>query len=91
MFLQLVYDNVYADAAPVNKHNLKTGNQVPADIIAELDRKVDDGNANLGGFRFSAYTAGGTAPTAANCFTAATGVWIVIGTVEPNCGGASLM
>jgi prepilin-type N-terminal cleavage/methylation domain-containing protein len=89
--LQLIYDNVYADAAatPPNKHNLKTGNQVPADIIAELDRKIDDGNAQLGSFRFSVYTQGGTAPTAANCHTA--GVWkITGGSVESNCGGSNL-
>ena len=87
----MIYDNVYADTAatPPNKHNLKTGNQVPADIIAELDRKIDDGNAQLGSFRFSIYTQGGTAPTPANCHT--TGVWkITGGSVEANCGGANL-
>ena len=95
MFLVLIYDNVYQDGAAAtgnNRHNLKTGNQVPADIIAEVDRKVDDGLATRGALRFSAHTGltTGTAPTAANCFTAATGAWIVIGTVEPNCGAASL-
>jgi transposase len=52
------------------------------------DRKIDDGNAQLGLFRFSVYTQGGTAPTAAQCHTA--GAWIVAGTVEANCGAASL-
>ncbi len=89
MYLVLRYDNAYADSgAPSVRHNLKTGNQVPADILAEVDRKVDDGNAQLGTFRFSAFSATGTAPTAANCQT--TGTWKVTGTVEPNCGGASL-
>jgi prepilin-type N-terminal cleavage/methylation domain-containing protein len=91
MFLVLRYDNAYADSGTAaTKHNLKTGNQIPADILAEVDRKVDDGNAQLGTFRFSNLSATGTAPTAANCYTAGTGVWIVIGTVEPNCGGTSL-
>ena len=95
MFLVLIYDNVYQDGAVAtgnNRHNLKTGNQIPADIIAEVDRKVDDGLANRGALRFSAHTGltTGTAPTATNCFTAGTGAWIIIGTVEPNCGGTSL-
>ena len=89
VFLQLIYDNVYADAgAPTVRHNLKLGNQIPVGIIAELDRKIDDGNAQTGTFRFSAYTEGGAAPTAANCHTA--GAWLAA-TSEPNCGGASLL
>ena len=89
MFLQLRYDNVYADAGTATtRHNLKTGNQIPADILAEVDRKIDDGNAQLGTFRFTTLSATGTAPTAANCHT--TGAWVVTGTVEPNCGATSL-
>ena len=89
MYLVLRNDNAYADvAAPSTRHNLKTGNQIPADILAEVDRKVDDGNARLGTFRFSALSAAGTGPTAANCHNA--GAWIITGSVESNCGGASL-
>ena len=89
MFLVLRYDSTYADAGTATvRHNLKTGNQVPADILAEVDRKIDDGNARLGTFRFSAHSAGGIGPTEANCHDA--GAWKVTGTVEPNCGGASL-
>ncbi|MGH8710590.1 MAG: prepilin-type N-terminal cleavage/methylation domain-containing protein [Burkholderiales bacterium] len=89
MFLVLIYDNVYGGTNPT-KHNLKTGNQIPADILAEVDRKVDDGRADTGSLRFSTYSATGTSPAAANCFTAATGVWIVTGSVETNCGASSL-
>jgi prepilin-type N-terminal cleavage/methylation domain-containing protein len=89
MFLVMRYDNNYADAGTATvRHNLKTGNQIPADILAEVDRKIDDGNARLGTFRFSSYSASGVAPTEANCHD--TGAWKVTGTVEPNCGGASL-
>jgi prepilin-type N-terminal cleavage/methylation domain-containing protein len=89
MFLQLRYDATYADAGTATtRHNLKTGNQIPADILAEVDRKIDDGNAQLGTLRFTTLSATGTAPTAANCHTA--GAWIVTGTVEPNCGATSL-
>ncbi len=88
-FLQLIYDNVYADAgAPFARHNLKLGNQIPVGIIAELDRKIDDGNAQTGTLRFSVYPGDATAPTAANCHTA--GVWLTT-TSELNCGGASLL
>ncbi|HEX7813257.1 MAG TPA: prepilin-type N-terminal cleavage/methylation domain-containing protein [Burkholderiales bacterium] len=95
MFLRLSYDSAYGDTGtPPVKHNLKSGNQIPADILAEVDRKVDDGNALRGGFRFSAVSPTGTAPTAANCYVTATGAtqgnWTTIGTVEPNCGGTSL-
>ncbi|MBI1989386.1 MAG: type II secretion system protein [Betaproteobacteria bacterium] len=89
VFLQLIFDNAFADTgAAVARHNIKLGNQIPVGIIAELDRKIDDGNAQSGSFRFSAYTEGGAAPTAANCHTA--GAWLAA-TSEPNCGGASLL
>ena len=71
--------------------NVKTGNQIPVEIMTEVDRKVDDANAGRGTLRFSVYQSTGTgaAPVAANCFTAATGVWLTT-TNEVNCGGANL-
>src|SRR6185503_13922304 len=50
-YLDLVYDANYGGAAPTARHNLKTGAQVPSDILGEIDRKVDDGNAAQGSFR----------------------------------------
>jgi prepilin-type N-terminal cleavage/methylation domain-containing protein len=104
IFLQIIYDNRYADtsATPPNKHNLKTGAQVPVEIASEVDRKIDDGNGIRGGFRYSTYgdaASGGNAPssppapagtthTAGQCM-ATTGVWF-IPEGEVNCGGASL-
>lgn len=87
--LQLIYDDVYADAAPTPRTNLKTGPQIPVNILAEIDRKIDDGNALRGSMRFSAYAAGGVAPVAANCFNAATGEWLA-GNGQTNCGAAIL-
>ena len=91
--LQLIYDNVYADAAPTSRTNLKTGPQIPVNILAEIDRKIDDGNALRGTMRFSAYAAGGVAPTAANCYETAAGAtqgeWKA-GGGETNCGAAIL-
>jgi prepilin-type N-terminal cleavage/methylation domain-containing protein len=89
-YLQLIYDNIYADTGTAStRHNLKTGNQIPVEVITEVDRKVDDGNALRGSIRFSLYNGGAAAPTAANCYTAATGVWIAAGG-EANCGAAFL-
>src|SRR5512139_2935210 len=89
--LQLIYDNNYADSGTAAvRTNLKTGSQIPANILAEIDRKIDDGNALRGSMRFSAYAAAGsTAPTAANCYNATTGEWLS-GGGETNCGAAIL-
>jgi prepilin-type N-terminal cleavage/methylation domain-containing protein len=106
-YIQLIYDNAYADstkltgvasadctaATPSCRHNLKTGNQVPVEVIAEVDRKIDDGKAHTGIMRFSAYSNGGTAPSAAVCYdeTPGTnlGLWKA-GSGEVNCGAAIL-
>src|SRR5262245_37896287 len=62
-FLQLMYDQQYGTGTVPNKHNLKTGAQVPVEIVAEVDRKVDDGLPYNGAFQFSVYApTGGTAP-----------------------------
>ena len=105
MYLVLIYDDNFATGGNpavggTLKHNLKTGNQIPADIIAEVDRKVDDGLAHNGAFRWSDHNpaAGsltvGTAPAAANCYTTAVGAtqgqWTVVGNVETNCAATSL-
>ena len=96
-YLRLVYDAVYAGVGATSRHNLKTGNQIPSDILAEVDRKVDDGVADGGSFRFSAYDGGGvggvapTGPGAAvtDCYAAAAGPWTSTSSA-PNCGGTSL-
>ena len=91
-FMQVIFDAVYQGtvAAPATgRHNMKTGPQIPVDILAEIDRKTDDGLANSGNMRFSAYAAGGVAPVAANCFDAATGRWAA-GNGQTNCGAAIL-
>jgi prepilin-type N-terminal cleavage/methylation domain-containing protein len=97
VYLQLIYDASYADlGAAVNKHNLKTGPRIPVEVIAEVDRKIDDGNGTRGAFRYSTYI--GNAPSAPLAPAAAyasgqcvmtTGAWFVP-QGEVNCGGASL-
>jgi prepilin-type N-terminal cleavage/methylation domain-containing protein len=91
--LQLIWDAVFADPSggpPPARHNLKSGNQIPSDLLAEVDRKVDDGNATGGAFRFSAYNGGGTAPTAATCYQAAAPFAWRSDVVDANCGGATV-
>lgn len=82
VYLQIIYDGLYgigtaATPAPP-RHNIKSGSQIPVDIITEVDRKVDDGLPNAGGFQFSRYQGNGAAaPTDAGsappaCTSAAT-------------------
>lgn len=94
-YLQFVHDNVYQDSAgtvPI-KLNLKTGSQIPVEILAEVERKIDDGNGERGQFRFSQFDGGtGTAPPAPAAAAACTndaGVWLVAEGIS-NCGGTSL-
>jgi prepilin-type N-terminal cleavage/methylation domain-containing protein len=84
-YLDLVYDAAYAGTA-ADRHNLKTGGQVPSDILGEIDRKVDDGNAIQGSFR--AQTGASVDATTANCYDAA-GVWKATAP-GANCGGVNL-
>ena len=84
-FVQIVYDANYAGEARV-RHNLKSGNDIPSDILAEVDRKIDDGNALRGAFRGSTYTTG--AATDAACWDGA-GLWNSTAAVA-NCGAATL-
>jgi hypothetical protein len=56
-------DQRYGPGTGALKHNLKTGAQIPVEIVSEVDRKIDDGNPNSGTFQFSSYAgSGATAP-----------------------------
>ncbi len=56
-----------AAAAPVNAHELITGRGVPVEVLAELDRKVDDGNAGSGAMQLGAAGNGWVAADVAAC------------------------
>jgi prepilin-type N-terminal cleavage/methylation domain-containing protein len=63
-YLQVAFDSVWGYSSnPVSRHNIKTGNQVPVEVIAEVDRKADDGIPTAGRVQFSPYAADGTAPS----------------------------
>lgn len=96
-YVDLTLDNLYGDPAQsmTTRHTLKTGNQMPVEILAEMDRKIDDGNAFSGEIRFSAFARMGTAPDASggpgSC-VAADGHWITdIAVLAVNCGAAALL
>jgi len=88
-YLQIAWDSSYA-SAPGPRHSLKTGNQIPSNILAELDRKVDDGSATSGSFRFSNYDAGTGVPNPQNCYDPSGKNEWKMGTPGTNCGGATL-
>ena len=94
--MQIIYDAVYAveTGTATARHNLKTGPQIPVEVLAELDRKIDGGDGALkGSLRFSAYAGAGTAPVAAKCYETGatnTGAWLA-GSGEANCGAAILL
>ena len=102
VFLQIIYDGVYGSgtsAAPnAPRHNIKTGSQIPVHLLAEADRKIDDGMPNSGTFQFSRYqgngaaepTAGGIAAPACTSTTTAAGLWNVANGSN-NCWAASLL
>jgi prepilin-type N-terminal cleavage/methylation domain-containing protein len=94
-YLQLVNDLSYFDTAgatPPVVLNIKTGGNVPAAIVAELDRKIDDGLPQTGSFRSS--SGGSTATpwdgTLATCVDASTPP-AYAGTLNPKtCGGVAI-
>ena len=99
VYMQVVFDGVYGIASGgATRHNIKTGSQVPVDIITEMDRKIDDGAPYTGGFQFSVYQGNGAAaPTEGSATTPACTSGNTIAATwnatngSTNCGGASLL
>lgn len=74
--LELAYDNCFGATLtgcgsgtgnPAN--NLKTGSNIPSNILAEVDGKLDDGNPNTGSFQFSPYSSSSNVPDPTKCVT----------------------
>ena len=57
--------------AGINAHELSTGRGVPVEVLAELDRKVDDGDAGSGAMQLGAAGIGWVAPAPGDCQNAA--------------------
>jgi len=96
IYLQIVFDGRYgiSDGGRL-RHNLKTGGQIPVNVLQELDRKVDDGKPYKGALQFSTYQGNSpTSPTetgATGCTTAldAEADWNLQGG-NTNCGAATM-
>jgi prepilin-type N-terminal cleavage/methylation domain-containing protein len=86
-YLNLIYDNSYAGTAQM-RHNLKTGGSIPSDILAEIDRKVDDGSSLTGSFRGMPTGTGVDSPVT-TCYNTTSGVWVTT-PGSPNCGGVTV-
>ena len=94
-------NGTFGNALTTARTNIKTGNLIPSNVLAEIDLKADDGNPYTGNFRGSSWAATGGAisitgtcavgPTAAsspwnNGQTAAPG-----GAIAGNCGGGMII
>ena len=98
IYLRVIYDGVYGSGSSPQRHNVKTGAQIPVELISEMDRKIDDGSPNTGGFQFSVFqgnaaaapTTGSTTSPACTDGTGAANVWNTTNG-STNCGGASLL
>ncbi|HET8608664.1 MAG TPA: prepilin-type N-terminal cleavage/methylation domain-containing protein [Burkholderiales bacterium] len=94
--MELVYGDDYVEAggntSTTNRHILKTGAGIPSDILAEVDRKIDDGRADQGSFRYSSNAnngaSGGTADPYNKCATT-DNLWNTQA-ADSNCGAAVL-
>lgn len=96
-YMQVAFDKNWGYSTnTVRRHNVKTGNNLPVEVLAEIDRKVDDMRPASGRFQFSPYAGSGTAPdwggTGTACLTtdAADAIWNVTGG-QSNCGATSLL
>jgi hypothetical protein len=96
-YLEAVTDSQWGYSGnTASRHNIKTGNYVPAAVLAEVDRKIDDGRPGTGRLRFSTYAGAGPAPVVGgtpNGCTDADSVsasWMEANGSD-NCGAATLL
>jgi prepilin-type N-terminal cleavage/methylation domain-containing protein len=99
--LDIAFDNWYGSPAETTPkmHNIKTGNGIAAEILGEVDLKIDDNNALTGKFLFSNFAASGAPPAALGAGPACVsdsagnrGAWNAAAAPSAeDCGGASLL
>lgn len=90
---RLISGQQYAGIA-LTRINLNTGNLIPASVLADADRKIDEGTAVEGAFRFSSIDTAGVPPVESRCVRASApeaGGWRIDGANESNCGATWLL
>jgi len=96
-YLQIATDSAWGFSTnTVVRPNIKTGNYVPAAVLAEVDRKVDDGLPGAGRLQFSTYAGAGTPPAVGGAADGCTdadspqAAWLERPGSD-NCGAATLL
>jgi len=88
-YLQIVTDSSWSyGSTTAVRNNVKTGNLIPVAVLAELDRRIDDGLPRCGRLQFSTYAGLADAPTAIDCVS-----WVSwnVGSGAGNCGAGMLL
>jgi type II secretory pathway pseudopilin PulG len=97
VYMQIAFDGRYGmNDGGTPRHNLKTGAQIPVQVVMELDRKVDDGKPYRGGVQFSSYAGSGAVspaeggPSACTTAVGTEADWNLAGG-NMNCGAATVL
>jgi len=69
-----------ANGSATNAHELRIGQSIPVNVVAEIDRKIDDGAPDTGSFQMDTATSG----------TCVTGTTYDINTDSQNCAGVRI-
>lgn len=95
-FLQVASDEHWGISGNSSQRvNVKLGNFIPVEVLAEVDRRIDDGRPAGGRLQFSAYAPGSEAPPitgTSGCLTAdSAGADWNVRSGQANCGAAWLL
>lgn len=78
-----------ADGSGSNAHELRIGRSIPVDVLAELDRKIDDGIPRAGAFQLDGTI---NAATCRNGPAGPTSTYAVVsGNPQSDCGGVHIL
>lgn len=94
-------NGTFSNTLTTARTNIKTGNLIPSNVLAEIDVKADDGNPYTGNFRGSSWAGGAplinVTGTCATNSTVASSPWNNGQTTGPggaiagNCGGGTII
>ncbi len=95
-YMHLAFDSTWGEPLASNdtrpRHNLKTGPGIPPSVLAEIDRKIDDGLPTVGRLQFSGYLSSDAAvlATGGTCLAGAVGQRQWGHGRDGDCGAATL-